>query len=105
MSRIEQIKAFLTESPEDAFLNYALATELVGMGKDNEAEELYRKLLALHPNYIATYYHLGKLLERKFEKDAAMEIYRLGIIKAKESKEQHSLSELQSALLELEYGD
>lgn len=103
MSRIEQLIVFLKESPEDAFLNYALATEYVGLGDDGKAEEIFRILLEKQPDYIATYYHLGKLLERKADKDAAILIYEKGIEKAKKSGERHSLSELQSALLELQY--
>ena len=103
MSRIEQLQLFLKESPEDAFLNYALATEYVGLGDDEKAEGIFRMLLEKHPDYIATYYHLGKLLERKTDKDAAIQIYEKGIEKAKKSGERHSLSELQSALLELQY--
>ena len=103
MSRIEQLQLFLKESPEDAFLNYALATEYVGLGDDEKAEGIFRMLLEKHPDYIATYYHLGKLLERKTDKDAAIPIYEKGIEKAKKSGERHSLSELQSALLELQY--
>lgn len=103
MNRIEQLKAFLKESPEDAFLNYALATEFVGLGEDDKAEGIFRILLEKHPDYIATYYHLGKLLERKAEKEEAIIIYEKGIEKAKKTGERHSLSELQSALLELQY--
>ncbi len=103
MNRIEQLMAFLKESPEDAFLNYALATEFVGLGEDDKAEGIFRMLLEKHPDYIATYYHLGKLLERKAEKEEAIIIYEKGIEKAKKTGERHSLSELQSALLELQY--
>ncbi|MCC7298573.1 MAG: hypothetical protein IT244_09595 [Bacteroidia bacterium] len=103
MDRKSQILEFLKESPQDAFLNYALAQEHIGAGNDAEAEEIFRHLLLWHPNYVATYYHLGKLLERKQEVDAAKEMYKNGIEVAKSIKEQHALSELQSALLELEY--
>ena len=103
MNRIEQLEIFLLETPNDAFLNYALATEYVSMGDDEKAEFIFRDLLEKNPDYVATYYHLGKLLERKQQKNEAMDIYRIGIEKAKAKGEQHSLSELQSALLELEY--
>lgn len=103
MNRIEQLEIFLKETPNDAFLNYALATEYVSMGDDEKAEFIFRDLLEKNPDYVATYYHLGKLLERKQQKNEAMDIYRIGIEKAKSKGEQHSLSELQSALLELEY--
>ena len=105
MSRKAQLLEFLQASPKDDFLNYALAQEYISEGNDAEAEALFLQLLEWHPDYIATYYHLGKLTERKGQKEQAMEIYRRGIERAKAKREQHSLSELQSALLELEYED
>lgn len=105
MSRIEQLKSFLIDSPQDPFLNYALATEFISQNNDADAEEIFKKLVQEQPNYVATYYHYGKLLERKQEREKAIEIYNAGIAMAKANKEQHSLSELQSALLELEYGE
>lgn len=105
MDRIAQLKKFLEDTPDDAFLIYALATEYISQGNDESAEVLFKQLLATTPDYIATYYHYGKLMERRSEKAEAMDLYRLGIEKAKLKKEQHALSELQSALLELEYDD
>lgn len=103
MDRLSQLKAFLAEQPADPFLNYALAQEHISMGDDAGAREIFDRLLSGDPGYVATYYHYGKLLERASDKEAAMEMYRRGIAAAREAKEQHSLSELQSALLELEY--
>jgi tetratricopeptide (TPR) repeat protein len=103
MNRKAQLLEFLKSSPKDDFLNYALAQEFIAEGNDTEAEVLFLQLLDWHPEYVATYYHLGKLLERKSDKEAAMEMYRKGIEIARRKREQHSLAELQSALLELEY--
>jgi tetratricopeptide (TPR) repeat protein len=103
MSRKDQLLEFLKTSPKDDFLNYALAQEYISEGNDVAAQDLFNSLLEWHPNYVATYYHLGKLLERQGLKEQAMEMYRKGMEKAREAREQHSLAELQSALLELEY--
>jgi tetratricopeptide (TPR) repeat protein len=103
MDRLAQLNTFLKESPDDPFLLYAIAQEYISKGEDDKAEINFKTLLDNHPNYIATYYHYGKLKERANRKEEAMELYRMGIDKAKSVKEQHSLSELQSALLELEY--
>lgn len=104
-NRTDQLKQYLSESPDDAFLNYALAIEMVGEENDIEAEKIFRRLLEIHPNYSATYYHLGKLLERKKAKDEAISMYETGISVSKANNEMHQVSELQSALLELEYSD
>ena len=105
MSRIEQIRQFLQESPNDSFLRYALAQELQKQGDLNAAREAYLWLTENQPSYVATYYHLGKLLITQGEKEAAVAWFNLGIEHAKAAKELHALSELQSAKLELEYED
>lgn len=104
-SRLEQIEAMLLKEPKDPFLNYALAMENSKIGRDDKTLELYEQLIIDHPNYIGTYYHLGKLLEKFGNSEKAEKIYTLGIEKAKANKEFHALSELQSALNLLLYGD
>ena len=105
MSRIDQIRQFLQDSPNDSFLRYALAQELQKQGDIEAAKEAYLWLTENQPSYVATYYHLGKLLIALGEKEAALACYNLGIEHAKAAKELHALSELQSAKLELEYED
>ena len=105
MSRIDQIRQFLQDSPNDSFLRYALAQELQKQGDVEAAKEAYLWLTDNQPSYVATYYHLGKLLIAQGEKEAALAWFNLGIEQAKAAKELHALSELQSAKLELEYED
>jgi len=105
MSRIDQIRQFLQDSPNDSFLRYALAQELQKQGDVEAAKEVYLWLTDNQPSYVATYYHLGKLLIAQGEKEAALAWFNLGIEHAKAAKELHALSELQSAKLELEYED
>ncbi|MCX6176834.1 MAG: tetratricopeptide repeat protein [Bacteroidetes bacterium] len=105
MSRIDQIRQFLQDSPNDSFLRYALAQELQKQGDIEAAKEAYLWLTENQPSYVATYYHLGKLLIALGEKEAALAWFNLGIEHAKAAKELHALSELQSAKLELEYED
>ena len=105
MSRIDQIRQFLQDSPNDSFLRYALAQELQKQGDVEAAKEAYLWLTDNQPSYVATYYHLGKLLLAQGEMEAALAWFNLGIEHAKAAKELHALSELQSAKLELEYED
>ena len=105
MSRIDQLRQFLQDSPNDSFLRYALAQELQKQGDIEAAKEAYLWLTENQPSYVATYYHLGKLLIALGEKEAALAWFNLGIEHAKAAKELHALSELQSAKLELEYED
>lgn len=105
MSRLEQIQTFLIETPKDPFLHYALAQEYYKLNQNNVALQEYLWLTQNHPQYVATYYHLGRLLIEMGEKEAALSWFNVGIEQAKAAKELHSLSELQSAKLELEYED
>lgn len=103
MDRISKLRSFLEENPQDDFLNYALAQEFISQGDDAQAEVIFQKLLDWHPNYVATYYHYGKLLERKGQIEEAKQQYSAGIAIAKKVNDRHALGELQSAFLELEY--
>jgi len=105
MDRLQQILHFLQESPNDPFLNYAIAQEYWKIGKRTEAIEKYEWLVENHPNYVGTYYHLGKAYLDAGDKTRAMETYEKGISQARLLKEQHALAELQSAKLALEYDD
>jgi len=105
MSRIDQIRQFLQDSPNDSFLRYALAQELQKQGDLEAAKDAYLWLTDHQPSYVATYYQLGKLVIAQGEKEAAVAWVNLGIEHAKAAKELHALSELQSAKLELEYED
>lgn len=100
-NRIAQLQEFLKDTPQDAFLNYALAIEYVGMENDSLAQPIFEKLITEQPEYSATYYHLGKLYERANRKDDAETIYKKGITVTMKNREQHALAELQNALTNL----
>ena len=103
MSRIEKIKTFLIASPKDNFLRHALALELIKEGNDAEAKVLFENILTDSPDYIGSYYHLAKLLERLNETPAAIAWYEKGIAAAKAAKDNHSYNELQAAYEDLVY--
>ena len=101
--RIEKIKSFLAQSPNDCFLNHALALEYIKLGDEALARTHFEINLKNDPTYVATYYHLGKLLERIQEQEQAIKIYETGMEQAKAAKDNHSYSELQGAYEELVY--
>ena len=105
MSRIDQLIEFLKDTPNDPFLHYAIAQEYNKSGKKQLALEKYQDLVSRFPNYVGTYYHLGKLQIELGFKQEAMTTFETGIKIAQELKEQHSLAELQSARLELLYDE
>lgn len=103
MERIDKLKEFLAANPEDSFLQHALALEYIKTGNEREAKRVFETLLARDENYIGSYYHLGKLLEKDTNKEAAIAVYEKGMKKAKEAGDSHAYNELQSALEDLVY--
>jgi tetratricopeptide (TPR) repeat protein len=101
MERINKLQAMLLQQPADAFLQHALALELIKLGDDDAARHHFENLLAQHADYVGAYYHLGKLLERRSETAAAVNVFEQGLRVAKAAKDQHSYNELQGALSEL----
>jgi Tfp pilus assembly protein PilF len=101
MDRIAKLKDFLKNSPSDSFLQHALALEYIKTGNDPEARKLFEEILSREPAYIGSYYHLGKLLERNDEIDAAVKCYEKGMEEAKKAGENHALGELRGAYEEL----
>lgn len=99
--RIEKLKAFLLESPADCFLQHALALEYVKLGNDAEARKWFEAILNSNPNYIGSYYHLGKLLERLNETAVAITWYEKGMAAARAANDLHALGELRGAYEEL----
>jgi len=100
-SRIEKLLEFLRATPGDCFLNHALALEYVKAGDEESAKEYFERNLNNDATYVATYYHLGKLLERIGEQPNAISIYEKGMEQAKAAKDMHSYSELLAAYEDL----
>ena len=103
MDRIERIKEFLKQSPNDSFLQHALALEHVKLGEDSEARKLFETILQREPGYIGSYYHLAKLHERNNDAEQAIKVYEKGMEEAKKAGENHAYGELRSAYEELVY--
>ncbi|MFY7964282.1 MAG: tetratricopeptide repeat protein [Chitinophagaceae bacterium] len=103
MERINKIEEFLKANPKDNFLRHALALEYIKLGDDLKAKVLFFEILTDSPNYVGSYYHLGKLLERLEETDKAIEWYEKGMTEAKLAKDNHSYNELQAAFEDLVY--
>lgn len=101
--RIEKLLVFLKDAPDDCFLNHALALEYIKQGDDVAARALFEKNMAFDEKYVATYYHLAKLLERMNESQLAISIYEKGMAAAKLIGDNHSYNELQSAYEDLVY--
>lgn len=97
MDRIHKLVQYLQASPNDSFLQHALALEYIKTGNDAEARDLFENILEKDPGYIGSYYHLAKLLERADEIDMAKLWYEKGMEIAKSVGDNHSYNELLAA--------
>lgn len=94
INRLEKLLEFAANEPNDPFLKYALATEYLRLENQEKALAFYTDLTENHPDYVGTYYHLGKLYEILNRKEKALITYEKGIAIAKKVKDQHALNEL-----------
>jgi tetratricopeptide (TPR) repeat protein len=100
-SRLKKLLEFLKNEPGDAFLKYALATEYLLINQTDKALEYYEDLLNNYPDYVGTYYHLGKLYEALNRKQDAISTYETGMKVTKEQRNNHAFSELQAVYREV----
>jgi tetratricopeptide (TPR) repeat protein len=100
LSRLDKLLEFLKNEPEDEFLQYALATEYLRLNETGKALQYYENLVNKHPDYVGTYYHLGKLYEALNRKPDAINIYERGMEIAKKKRDNHAFAELQTVYRE-----
>jgi tetratricopeptide (TPR) repeat protein len=78
--------------------------EYAKLGRYDEAIAEYRALARNDPDYVATYYQLGKALESRGKVEEAREAYETGIAAATRQGDSHTRDELAGALGMLESG-
>ncbi len=103
MERIEKLKAYLKATPKDNFLRHALALEYIKIGEAPKARILFEEILFDSPDYVGSYYHLAKLLEKLEQPELAIKWYEKGMEVAKKAKDNHAYNELQAAYEDLVY--
>lgn len=96
-ARINALLQFIEEDPQDIFSRYALALEYVNSGEKKLALQHLEELATAFPDYLATYYQLGKLLEGEGRNLEAIDVYAKGITVAKSQGNKQTLNELTSA--------
>ena len=101
--RIEKIKELLIKTPDDNFLKHALALEYIKIENDKEARKLFEEILTQDENYLGSYYHFAKLLERNNETALAISYYEKGMEIAKKANETRAFNELKMAHEDLVY--
>lgn len=97
-TRREMLEEFVAQDPDDSFSRYALALELEKEGRVTESALRLQEVIARDPNYVAAYYHLGRMLAHMGQLEEARTVYRQGLDAATAAKDQRTCSEIKEAL-------
>ncbi|GAB3921549.1 tetratricopeptide repeat protein [Larkinella terrae] len=95
-NRIQLLRQFIEEQPDDPFNVYALAMEYRNE-QPAESWKCLKKLLDEHPTYLPTYYQAADLCTELNNRSEAEAIYQRGIELAREQKNEKALLELNRA--------
>jgi tetratricopeptide (TPR) repeat protein len=96
-SRLAQLEALLSESPNDPFLLYGIALEMAKIHPDDGLAKL-RELTHIQPEYLPTYYRLADLLIEQGRESEANTFIVTGIHLAKVQNNKLALKELETLL-------
>lgn len=96
MTRIEQLKQFIAEDPNDPFLQYGLALEFLHH-EPHQALAAFERLLKDFPNYLPTYYPAAHLVIELGNSQRGEEIFLSGMELAKRQRDQKTEGELKQA--------
>ena len=97
-SRKEMLQEFLVTDPNDSFSRYALALELEKEASLGEAILQLQEVIIRDADYVAAYYHLGRLLTKAHDEQAALDIYQRGLDVATKLGDQKTRNEIQEAI-------
>ena len=101
-TRREKLEGLVAQDPNDSFSRYALALELEKAGEESESVTHLREVILRDPNYIAAFYHLGRLLASQGNTEEARAVYQQGLNAGATADDQRTRSEIQQALEMLE---
>jgi predicted Zn-dependent protease len=76
--KIEFIDEMLTKNPQDSYLRYAMAQELLLTGKESEGMSMLEGITKDDREFVYAYYPLGKLYDEKGKKSKAVKNYQKG---------------------------
>jgi Tfp pilus assembly protein PilF len=78
MSRLEQIRALITDDPRDAMLRFALGNEHFQLGQYAEAIEALTAALEIDPEYAFVYIQLAEAYEKHGQIESARQTIEAG---------------------------
>ena len=98
MSRRHQIEELLRADPEDVFLKYALAKELVAEKDIPAALAAFDRVLRGHPDYVPAYFQKAQTLASEGDAGAARVTLQSGIEVARRVGDTHAAGEMSAFL-------
>jgi predicted Zn-dependent protease len=96
--RLEVLRAFAAQRPQDPFPRYGLAMELKSTGDPQGAWSAFEALIAEHPDYIASYAPAGEVLVALGRIEDAKAVYANGIDACTRKNDAHMRGNLEDAL-------
>ncbi|OOG72198.1 enzyme of heme biosynthesis [Algoriphagus sp. A40] len=96
LDRLQILRDFIKEEPENPFNYYALALELRDKDRE-EAEDLFSFLLLNHSDYLPVYFPAAHFFGEHDQIQKSREIFEKGIVLAEFQKEEKTLKELKNA--------
>jgi Tetratricopeptide repeat len=100
-NRLEMLKQFVEQNPNDAFARYGLAMEYSKLGQTDAALQEFARLLELHPDYSNGYFMAAQALAKIEKNDEAKAMLQKGIESAQRTGNRHALNEMSAMLEEL----
>lgn len=100
MSRREQLETMLQQEPNDVFLHYALACELVKQGEVAAGCARFEALHQQFPDYVPAWFKHAQVLAEHGELAAARAIGQTGLETARRLADLHAAGEI-AAFLDL----
>jgi tetratricopeptide (TPR) repeat protein len=102
VNKLNHLLDMLEQNSADSFLLFAVAKTYANLQDFENAIIYYERLHAADPNYIGQYLHWAAALEKLNKPELAISILKMGIVTANRIHDLHALSELKSALMELD---
>jgi predicted Zn-dependent protease len=94
LTRLEKLQGMLQDSPEDVFLNYALAMEHVSRGRIEDALTAFRRVLTIDTNHSAAWFQQAQLLAGAGDYAGAHDSAARGVAAARVQGDQHAVEEI-----------
>lgn len=100
--RLAFLQKTTAEGSTDPLAWYGLAMEYRKLSRWDEALQTFTSLRTMKPDYVAMYLMCGQMLTELSRQDEARAWIEAGMDQARQKSDGHALSELESALAELD---